>query len=72
MKRVVVCAACKYGALILCGARHFDKVMHSQLDALNKEQRPKAGSAWKQGFIDQFGVFMDRKEAMQVAISIVQ
>lgn len=64
--RRVVCAACRSGDLILAGARHFDSVMHSQLKAISPQMKPKA-SSWEQGFIDQFGVFMDRQEAMRVA-----
>lgn len=64
--RRVVCAACRSGELIIAGARHFDSVMHRQIAAIAPEKKPKP-SQWEQGFIDQFGVFMDRKEAMQVA-----
>ena len=65
-KRRVVCAACKHGDLIICGARHFDKVMNSQIRAMGQSHKPY-GSEWQQGFIDQYGVFMGRKEAMQIA-----
>lgn len=67
--RFVVCAACRYGDLIVCGARHFDKVMHSQLKQMREDKLfefEKAGRA-EQGFIDQYGVFMDREEALEVA-----
>lgn len=67
--RFVVCAACRYGEMIVCGARHFDMVMHGVLDQLRQDKLfdfEKAGRA-EQGFIDQHGVFMDRKEAFEVA-----
>lgn len=67
--RFVVCAACRYGELIVCGARHFDMVMHSQLKQMREDKLfdfEQAGRA-EQGFIDQFGVFMDREEAFLVA-----
>ncbi|MHB0806026.1 hypothetical protein [Stutzerimonas nitrititolerans] len=67
--RFVVCAACRYGDLIVCGARHFDKVMHSQLTQMREDKLfefEKAGRA-EQGFIDQYGVFMNREEALAVA-----
>lgn len=67
--RVVVCAACKYEDLIIAGARHFDSVMHSQLRALANAgiSKEKLGKPPIQGFIDQFGKFMDRVEALEVA-----
>lgn len=67
--RFVVCAACRYGDLIICGARHFDKVMHSQLKQLREDKLFEFESAGRadQGFIDQYGVFMTREEAFIVA-----
>lgn len=67
--RRVVCAACRSGELIIAGARHFDSVMHRQIAAIDPEKRPRH---WEQGFIDQFGVFMNRQEAMQVALAAGQ
>lgn len=72
--RVVVCAANRYGELIVLGARHFDSVMHAQLKAIgitgrqpwNDEIENRYGIA-EQGFIDQWGVFMNRSEALIVA-----
>lgn len=61
----VVCAAIRHkitGAII-CGARHFDKIMCKQIEG------PKIG-VWAdadQGFIDQFGNFMTRQEAYVIA-----
>lgn len=60
-KQVVVCAAILIDTLIICGARHCDKVMRHQAEA--------AGLSMKfgeQGFIDQFGTFLSRKEAMDI------
>lgn len=69
LPRTVVCAANKFETgLIICGARHFDRVMHTQLDAIEASGRPKL-SGHEQGFIDQWGNFMSRKEACLVAIS---
>lgn len=64
--RSVVCAANKYGDLVFIGVRHFCPVMcfnmrTHDIPALRKEH----GEV--QGFIDQFGMFMDRKEAAIVA-----
>lgn len=82
--RWVVCAANRSVTTgrIICGARHYDTIMRSHtvrpkgilywicrlfgktLARLRKEWR---GS--EQGFIDQCGVFMDRREAYQVALA---
>lgn len=69
IQRRVVCAANRYGDLIITGARHFDKVMLSQLNAVR--DRSALGKATL-GFIDQFGVFMDREEALTVAVAAGQ
>jgi hypothetical protein len=68
VQRRVVCAAVKGNkGSIVCGARHFDNIMRMGCLAFN----PQTGETFKdprqEGFIDQFGVFMDRKEAKQVA-----
>jgi hypothetical protein len=65
--RVVVCAANKWSETIVTGARHFDSIMHSQIARMFKYQLPPTPGRWQQGFIDQYGVFMDRREAWQVA-----
>lgn len=63
--RRVVCAANRSGSIILCGARHWDTVMHKQAEAM-KMSRTKRSMA-EQGFIDQFGVFLTREEAFILA-----
>ena len=61
--RVVVCAAIRINKqFIICGARHWDSTMgiiacKMPIDIVEEEQ----------GFIDQFGVFMTREEAYEVA-----
>ena len=67
IKRIVVTAANKLGdtGVILVGSRHWDKLMHSQMDAMSMSQ-PKA-SEIEQGFIDQYGQFLTRKEAYYIA-----
>lgn len=66
--RVVVCAANLYGPVMFLGARHFDICMQKQMAYVNiYDLRKEFGEV--QGFIDQYGVFMDRKEAMTVAIA---
>lgn len=64
--RKVVCAANRStvdGFLVL-GARHFDNCMRAQIKATGR----KHTEFREQGFIDQYGVFMDRREAMKVAL----
>ena len=61
-QRRVVCAALKKGAVIICGPRHFDTTMHEQIARVGINMRDA-----KQGFIDQWGKFMDRVEALEVA-----
>jgi len=60
-QQIIVCAACKKDDTIIAGARHFDKVMRSQM----KQMDIKWTTA-EQGFIDQFGEFLTREEAMKV------
>ena len=62
-KRRVVCAAMKDGTgHIICGARHYDPVMHQQINN-SKYWEPDI----QQGFIDQWCNFMTREEAFIVA-----
>ena len=61
----IVCAANRLpeDGSIICGARHFDAVMHRQMQRDGR-------SAWRsseQGFIDQFGRWYDREEARKIA-----
>lgn len=72
--RVVVCAACRYGELIVCSARHHDPVMNKQLRFLKEENEIDIHNRgdYEQGFIDQWGVFMNREEALAVATAAGQ
>ena len=70
LQRRVVCAANKYNCklggipMVFVGVRHYCPVMRQNMEPhkyfINRESEV-------QGFIDQFGVFMDRKEALEVA-----
>lgn len=62
--RRVVCAALLVNDHLVCGPRHYDAVMRGHLELINE---PYSSANVVQGFIDQFGVFMDRYEAMRVA-----
>lgn len=62
----IVCAALRNAAgNIICGPRHFDLIMHGQIrNSLDRD-------TWKtaqQGFIDQFGIFLSREEAYDLAM----
>lgn len=71
-QQIVVCAACRKGEIIIAGARHFDKVMLSQIRAIDGGLFPGAGAKFEEGFIDQFGDFLTREEAMVVAMAAGQ
>ena len=66
-QRIVVCAACflSHAQPMLVGPRHWDAVMRKQFDRI-RGNASRPSSHWQQGFIDQFGDFMDRKEAFEV------
>ena len=67
VQRRVVCAAiqCESGELLI-GVRHFSPDMRNTMSYMQD-----SGARFKrehvQGFVDQFGVFMDRQEAWTVA-----
>jgi hypothetical protein len=65
--RRIVCAAIRHKETgrIITGARHYDKIMREQINA------SEGITFWKpsceQGFIDQFGDFLNRKDAWRIA-----
>ncbi len=70
-QRKVICAAILYGDFLVCGARHYDTPMHSVLGKIpfhiiDQHEDPQ------QGFIDQWGKFMSRHEAFEVATAAGQ
>lgn len=62
----IVCAACLFSEGLVLGARHWDTRMHDAAKALFGSER-YAKQEDVQGFIDQFGNFLDRQEAWVVA-----
>lgn len=65
--RRVVCAANRLSdnhKIMVLGARHWDPLMHV---AASRLPLPYWEREWDQGFIDQWGRWMDRREAMKVA-----
>lgn len=65
--RRIVCAANRYGDIVVTGARHCDAVMRDTfkrlggLHALRKQCEHE-----EQGFIDQYCTFWDRTDAMNI------
>jgi len=65
----IVCAANLFldwenNPVIITGARHWDSVMRGQYIRMKDKI---IGKEVEQGFIDQFGKFYDRKEALLIA-----
>ncbi len=58
--------------VIICGHRHFDRVMHSQLDMIKKGGINLDRSSHIQGFIDNRGEFHDREAALAIATAAGQ
>lgn len=68
--RVIAGVANRYGGIIVMGTRHYSNSMRMALDALagNEVLTQWAGDEnCEQGFVDQFGTFLDRKEAWVLA-----
>ncbi|GLP95303.1 hypothetical protein [Paraferrimonas sedimenticola] len=72
--RKIVCAAVRVGTFVVLGPRHYSQPMHEQIKWIESHTR----IPWKklrqsygeeQGFIDQFGQFYDRKQAMELVKS---
>jgi|TARA_R110000851_G_scaffold157578_1_gene300430 hypothetical protein len=62
--RYVVCAANKFdGGLIICGVRHWDKLMCNVADNIDDSKLQDC----IQGFVDQYGLFITRTEAATIA-----
>jgi len=71
VQRVIVCAAVRQAATgrIIAGPRHFDGIMREQMKAAD------GVNAWigaDEGFLDQAGRFLTRKEALVVAADACQ
>jgi hypothetical protein len=67
LMRRIVCAACLYSdGILIIGPRHGDKVMQSQYGEYIEKMCDDTIKV-KQGFIDQWGLFLDRRQAWLVA-----
>lgn len=63
-QEIIVCAANRLeDGTLLCGARHWDKAMRAQADAMNLNC---GSNQIEQGFINQFCEFRTRKEALKI------
>jgi len=68
----VVCAAIREtGGEIILGPRHFDATMWNQI-ANSRLQDMDRWRAADQGFLDQFGRFLTREEAWEIATAAGQ
>lgn len=67
-QRRVVCAAIRAAdQSVLLGIRHYSADMHAQIDARRDGEKFKHRNDQDQGFVDQWGKYMTRDEAYQVA-----
>lgn len=68
--RRVVCAAIRSrkSGKVICGARHYDPIMRSQLEVYDAVA-PINKAEIDQGFIDNFGNFLTREDALIVALA---
>lgn len=75
LPQLIVCAANRYTILIpetgeeyliVTGVRHYDKLMHQQIRALDEEYWSHK-IAEEQGFVDNRGNFLSREEALAIA-----
>jgi hypothetical protein len=74
-QRRIVCAAISKGGQTILGARHFDKIMHQVIEQIAIGKIPGFQEYMRdadQGFIDQWGKFMTREEAFEVATAAGQ
>lgn len=70
MEPRIVCAANMLeDGTVIVGVRHFDHLMHNQIENYLKANGMKNinSSTTIQGFVDQLGTFYDREEAYVIA-----
>lgn len=71
VQRVVSMAANIVGGYLIVGNRHFCPIMRMTIDNLGLLNEDDCGKA-HQGFVDQYGVYMNRQDAWDVAKSAGQ
>lgn len=59
-----------YDGTVICGGRHGDHVMNKQMDLFfaSKPKCTELNTHVGQGFIDQWGNFLDRRQAFKIAL----
>lgn len=69
VQRVVSMAACIVDGYLIVGNRHFCPIMQMTIEnmGLTDEQQMNHDVRTEQGFVDQWGVYMTRREAWHVA-----
>lgn len=68
--RRIVCAAIRaYDGDLLLGIRHYSRDMHAQIEARNDGNKFLNRRDKDQGFVDQYGTYLTREEAYQLAES---
>ncbi len=65
MDQWIVCAAIRHKHFdeIICGPRHYDRTMSQQI----QRSVIKGWVDAEQGFVDQYGVFLTREDAREIA-----
>ena len=81
-RQVVVAAACRVvmvdatdplHGFVVVGVRHFDPIMRTTIKALGLDRESRASvMQYEQGFIDNYGTYMTREEALAVAMDAGQ
>ena len=66
-KRRIVCAAIHNEGTIILGVRHHDNFMNDYIAEIEHGSRFLDKSKNKQGFVDQWGNFINRQDALIVA-----
>lgn len=67
VKPFVVCAAIRNDlGHIICSPRHYDSICRFQINCSFQPNRWHTGSV-EQGFVDQFGNWLTRAEALEIA-----
>ena len=69
----IVCAACKHkDGDVIIGIRHFDLLMRNTIDFRYELDSYESWDGCDQGFVDQFGKFLSRREAWVIAVKASQ
>lgn len=67
VQRVVSMAACIVDGHLIVGNRHFCPIMQLTMDKMGLDDFSSHSIIEEQGFVDQWGIYMSRQEAWDVA-----